>query len=118
MYDLIKHYNYNKKEVLSTIKKILSRGILEMGPEVENFEKNFSKYCNSKYCLTVSSGSMALLLSLKVFNLKKTDEVITVSNSDIPTSHAISLVGAKIKWVDVENGSFNINPKEVEKKNK
>ena len=115
MYDLIKHYNYNKKEIIDTIKKILSKGILEMGPEVDIFEKNFANYCNSKYCITVSSGSMGLLLALKVLDLKKTDEVITVSNSDIPTSHAISLLGAKIKWVDVENSSFNINPKEVEK---
>ena len=116
MYDLVQHFNYNKKEILDTINNTLSKGILELGPEVEKFEKNFSKYCNAKYCVTVSSGSMGLLLALKVFDLKKNDEVITVANSDIPTSHAISLNGAKIKWVDVEEGSFNINPEEVEKK--
>ena len=116
MYDLIKHFNYNKKEILYTIKKTLSKGVLELGPEVEKFEKNFSKYCNVKYCVTVSSGSMGLLLALKVFNLNKNDEIITVANSDIPTSHAISLTGAKIKWVDVEEDSFNMDPVEVEKK--
>ena len=113
MYDLIKHFNYNKKEILDIINNTLSTGILELGPEVEKFEKNFSKYCNAKYCVTVSSGSMGLLLALKVFDLKKNDEVITVANSDISTSHAISLNGAKIRWVDVDESSFNINVKEI-----
>ena len=96
MYDLVKHFNYNKKEILYTIKKTLSKGVLELGPEVEKFEKNFSKYCNVKYCVTVSSGSMGLLLALKVFNLNKNDEIITVANSDIPTSHAIYLIQSKV----------------------
>jgi len=116
MYDLTKHYNHNKKEILKKINSVLSKGILELGPEVNNFEKNFSNYCNAKYCVTVSSGSMGLLLAIKSLNLQNTDEVITVANSDIPTSHAISLSGAKIVWVDVEEGSFNIDPKEIIKK--
>ena len=113
MYDLTKHYNYNRKEILSKINSVLNKGLLELGPEVDNFEKNFSNYCNAKYCVTVSSGSMGLLLAVKSLNLKNTDEIITVANSDIPTSHAISLSGAKIVWVDVEEDSFNIDPKEI-----
>ena len=116
MYDLTKHYNYNRKEILSKINTVLKKGKLELGPEVNKFEKNFSKYCNAKYCVTVSSGSMGLLLAIKSLDLKKTDEVITVANSDIPTSHAISLSGAKIIWVDVEESSFNIDPQEIIKK--
>ena len=116
MYDLTKHYNHNKKEILTKINLVLSKGILELGSEVEKFEKNFSKYCNSKYCVTVSSGSMGLLLAVKSLNLTNTDEIITVANSDIPTSHAITLSGAKIVWVDVENDSFNIDPQEIIKK--
>ena len=45
MYDLIKHYNSNKKEINKTIEKILSKGVLEMGDEVYKFEDNFKKYC-------------------------------------------------------------------------
>ena len=116
MYDLTKHYNYNKKQILNKITSVLNKGILELGPEVDKFERNFSLYCKAKYCVTVSSGSMGLLLAVKSLNLKSTDEVITVANSDIPTSHAISLCGAKIVWVDVEEDSFNINPKEIIKK--
>ena len=86
-----------------------------MGEEVDKFEDNFKKYCNVKYCVTVSSGSMGLLLSLKSLGLGPNDEVITVSNSDIPTSHAISLVGAKIKWVDINENTLNIDENKIEK---
>ena len=113
MYDLAKHFSYNRKEILGKIKSVLHKGILELGSEVERFEENFSKYCKVKYCVSVSSGSMALLLSLKSLDLTPKDEVITVANSDIPTSHAITLCGAKIRWVDVDESSFNINVKEI-----
>jgi len=115
MYDLNKHYLSNKKEILKSIDKILNKGVLEMGDEVEKFEENFSKYCGVKYSVTVSSGSMGLLLALKALNIKDNDEVITVSNSDIPTSHAISLAGAKIKWIDVCEETLNINTSLIDK---
>ena len=115
MYDLNKHYQSNKKEILKSIDKILNNGVLEMGEEVEKFEENFSKYCGVKYSVTVSSGSMALLLALKALNLKVIDEVITVANSDIPTSHAISLAGARIKWIDVCEDTFNMDTKLLDK---
>ena len=115
MYDLKKHFLADKKIILSKIENVLSKGVLEMGEEVEKFEENFKKYCKVKYCVTVSSGSMGLLLALKALDLKKNDEVITVSNSDIPTSHAITLVGAKIKWVDINENSLNIDEKKIEK---
>ena len=115
MYDLTKHFLADKKQILSKIESVLNRGILEMGEEVEQFEENFKKYCGAKYCVTVSSGSMGLLLALKSFNLNKNDEVITVSNSDIPTSHAISLVGAKIRWIDIKANTLNIDEDKIEK---
>ena len=115
MYDLTKHYNYNRKEILSKINTVLKKGKLELGPEVNKFEKNFSKYCNVKYSVGVSSGSMGLVIALRCINLDKNDEVITVANSDIPTSHAITINGAKIKWVDIEETTLNIDPKEIEK---
>lgn len=109
MYDLKKHYLSNKKEILSTINKVLNSGTLEMGDEVEQFEENFSKFCGANYCVTVSSGSMGLLIALKALDLNNKDEVITVANSDIPTSHAISLAGANIKWSEVCEETFNLN---------
>ena len=86
-----------------------------MGDEAEKFEDNFKKYCGAKYCLTVSSGSMGLLLALRALDIKVNDQVITVANSDIPTSHAITLVGAKIKWIDVNEKTFNLDENLLEK---
>ena len=50
MYDLKKHFLADKKTILSKIEKVLSKGILEMGEEVEKFEENFKQYCNVQYC--------------------------------------------------------------------
>ena len=116
MYDLKKHFFADKKEILKKIESILTNGILEMGDEVERFEEDFADYCSVKYCVTVSSGSMGLLLALKSLELKKNDEVITVANSDIPTSHAISLVGAEIKWIDINEDTLNLDEDKLEKK--
>ena len=113
MYDLKKHYLSNKKEIITTINKVLNSGTLEMGDEVDKFEENFSKFCGANYCVTVSSGSMGLLIALKALNINNDDEVITVANSDIPTSHAISLVGANIKWAEVCEETFNLNTKNL-----
>ena len=115
MYDLKKHFLADEKVIMRKISYVLKKGVLEMGEEVERFEENFKNYCGAKYCVTVSSGSMALLLSLKSLDLGKNDEIITVANSDIPTSHAISLVGAKIKWVDVNEDTLNIDENKIEK---
>ena len=59
---------------------------------------------------------MGLLLALKALEINKNDEVITVANSDIPTSHAISLVGAEIKWVDINEDTLNLDEGKLEKK--
>ena len=71
MYDLKKHYLVDKNLILKCIDRTLLSGELELGPEMKNFEKNFSKFCNSKYSISVSSGSMGLLIALKCLNLKK-----------------------------------------------
>ena len=65
MYDLNKHYQSNKKEILKSIDKILNKGVLEMGEEVEKFEESFSRYCGVKYSITVSSGSMVEITDAK-----------------------------------------------------
>ena len=76
MYDLKKHFFADKKEILKKIESVLTKGILEMGDEVERFEEDFANYCNVKYCVTVSSGSMGLLLALKSLKIKKSNRFV------------------------------------------
>ena len=86
------------------------------GPNVKKFEKKFSKFIGHKYSVAVSSGTAALEIAVKSLNLKKNDEVITVSNSYLSTVSSIHLAGAKPILVDVNYDDYNININEIEKK--
>ncbi len=94
----------------------MKKGQYILGDHVKLFEKNFSKYIGTKYAVGVGSGTDALYLSLKYLNLKKTDEVITVSNSYLSTVSSIHLAGAKPVLVDVDYETYNIDFDKIEKK--
>ena len=67
-------YNQDKTlfpQIIKNLKKIIKKGNFILGNEVENFEKNFSKYTKTKYCVGCGNGSDALFLALKSLNLKK-----------------------------------------------
>src|SRR3990167_294344 len=81
--DLRKEYESIKDEVDNAIKKVLESGNFILGEEVENFEREFSKYLNVRYGVGVNSGTDALFLSLVSLGVKEGDEVITVANTDV-----------------------------------
>ena len=95
--------NINKK-VLFKIDKVLKSDSLFFGKELAEFEKTFLKKNKSKYGIGVKSGTEALIIALKTLNIGINDEVITVSNTAIPTVSSIRLVGAKPIFVDVNEG--------------
>ena len=90
-----------KKEILSVVKKILSKGNLVLTPELKSFEENIAKYTGAKYCLGLNSGTDALMLSLWAAGIGKGDEVITSPISFIASASSIIHVGAKPVFVDV-----------------
>ena len=94
-------YKILRKPILKSIDKSLKTGNIFFGNELDKFEKNFKKYNKFKYGVAVGSGTDALYISLMAMNIGKGDEVITVSNSAIPTVSAIYSVGASVKFVDV-----------------
>lgn len=79
-----------------------------MGPEVERFESDFAKLCQTPYALGVNSGTDAIFLALKALGIGPGDEVITVPNSFVATTGAIVAAGAKPVFVDV-GPDYNIN---------
>ena len=107
---------FSKKEI-NIAKDILSSGKINYWTSDSNinFEKNLSKYFNRKYAITVSSGTNALYLAFLSLNLKKDDEIIVPTKTYVSSVSTILLLGAKVRFVDIELESQNINPKEIEK---
>ena len=108
-------YNYLRKNILKSIDRVLKSGNIFFGKELNKFENNFNKLNKSRYGLAVGSGTEALYIALKSFGIGYGDEVITVSNTAIPTVSAITSTGAKVKFVDI-NEDYLIDPEQILKK--
>jgi len=113
--DLSSQYELIKKEVDQAIKRVLSSGVFIGGEEVEEFEKEFAKFCGTKYAIGVNSGTDALFLSLKVLGIGSGDEVITTPFTFIATAEAIINCNAKPVFVDINPNTFNIDASKIEK---
>lgn len=103
-----------KKEIDSAVLKVLSDGWYILGKNVEEFEKEFAKYCGVRHCIGVGNGLNALELILKAYGISNGDEVIVPANTYIATILAVSNVGASPVFVDPEEFGFNIDPKKIE----
>lgn len=90
-----------EKSIVPLLASVFKDGAYVGGEAIEEFEKNFALYCNTKYAIALNSGTDALILSLKALGIGYGDEVITVSNSFIATANAIEWVGAKAVFVDI-----------------
>jgi len=84
------------------------------GNHVAAFEKEFAEYCRIAYAVGVSNGTDALLFALLAMGIKPGDEVITVPNTFIATTEAISQAGAKPVFVDVLPDTYLMNPEQIE----
>ena len=98
--DLKKQYQILKNDIQINIDKVLEHGQYIMGPEVSQLEKKLAKYAGSKYCLSCSSGTDALLIALMAKGVKSGDAIITTPFTYIATAEVISLLGATPIFVD------------------
>lgn len=112
--DLKHQYKAIKNEIKSSINRVLDSQRFILGPEVENFEGEFSTFCRSKYAIGVSSGSDALLISLMALNIGPGDEVITTSYSFFATVGAIVRLGATPVFTDINLDTFNMEASQIE----
>ena len=112
--DLKSQYISIKGEIDTGIQAVLDHGQYIMGPEVYELEEKLSEFTGSKYCLSCSSGTDALLIALMSIGLKPGDYVITTPFTYIATAEAISLLGGIPEFVDIDESTFNIDLNQVE----
>jgi UDP-2-acetamido-2-deoxy-ribo-hexuluronate aminotransferase len=114
--DLKTQYQALRESINGRIQAVLDHGQYIMGPEVKELEDKLSAYTGAKHCITVASGTEALLISLMAIGIKPGDEVITTPFSFIATAEVIVLLGAKPVFVDIEPDTCNINAALIEAK--
>ncbi|UVW30309.1 DegT/DnrJ/EryC1/StrS aminotransferase family protein [Massilia sp. H6] len=114
--DLKSQYEDSRDLINSRIQAVLDHGQYIMGPEVAELEQRLADYTGARHCITVSSGTEALIIALMALGVGPGDEVITTPFSFIATAEAVLLVGAKPVFVDIERASCNIDPQLIEQK--
>jgi dTDP-4-amino-4,6-dideoxygalactose transaminase len=105
-----------KDEIDFAIQRVVDSTNFIMGDEVKSFEEEFSQFCEAKFAIGVSSGTDALHLALLACGIGAGDEVITVPNTFIATTEAISHCGARPIFVDVNPDTYNIDATKIEDK--
>ncbi len=110
MVDLKTQYELIKEEIDNGLLEALGKTQFILGPNVAAFEKEAAAYLGVAHAVGVASGTDALHLALAAAGIGPGDEVITTPFTFIATAEAICYVGATPVFVDVEPGSFNINP--------
>jgi aminotransferase EvaB len=112
----LKEYIQEKEEVHAAIDQVLNSEVLILGENVRKFEEEFAAYSQSTYGVGVNSATDAIFFALKAMNVEAGDEIITVSNTAVPTVSAIAATGATPVFVDIEPVSYLINPDLIEEK--
>lgn len=112
--DLKTQYAHLKPAIQERINRVLDHGQYIMGPEVKELEERLAAYTGSKHCITVASGTEALLMSLMALGIGAGDEVITTSFTFIATAEVIVLLGARPVMVDIDPITCNIDPSKIE----
>lgn len=114
--DLKREFQEISEEVKEVVNEVLESGWYILGENVKQFEKEFSNYVGTKYAVGVNSGTDAIMLSLMALGVSRGDEVITVSHTATATVSAISMIGAKPVFVDIEEDTMLMDVSQVESK--
>ena len=104
-----------RAELDAAIARTLDNCSFCLGPDVAQFEKDFATFCGAQHALGFNSGTSALHVAMLLLGVGPGDEVITTPYTFIATSWAISYCGAKPVYVDIDDATFNLDPKLIEK---
>lgn len=114
--DIKKQYASLEPQISERINRVLQHGQFIMGPEVREMEEQLADYVGASHCISVASGTEALLISLMALGIGPGDEVITTPFTFVATVEVIVLLGAKPVFVDIEPDTCNIDSTQIEKK--
>ena len=112
--DLKAQYFSIKQEIDEAISNVIQDSAFIGGKYAKAFEEDFANYVGVKNCIGVGNGTDALYIALKALGISEGDEVITAANTFIATSEAITLTGAKVKFVDCNKETYNIDVDKLE----
>jgi len=115
-FDITRQYKEIKAEVMAAFEKILDNQACIGGPAVNDFESGLANWMGVKQAVTVASGMDALILGLKAIGVKPGDEVITPAFSFFGSTGAITWIGAKPVWADIDPKTYCMDVNDIQKR--
>jgi dTDP-4-amino-4,6-dideoxygalactose transaminase len=112
-FDLKAQYQALRDEILPALDRVCHNAAFILGEEVTAFEAEFAAYCEVRHCVALNSGTSALHLALLGVGVGHDDEVITTPNTFIATAEAISYIGARPVFADIDPATANIDPARI-----
>lgn len=112
--DLAAQYKDIAQDVDAAMKNVITKTAFILGQDVASFEQEFAAFCDTQYAIGVDSGTSALELILRAYGIGAGDEVITVANTFIATTLAISYTGATPVLVDIDPATYNLDVSKIE----
>ncbi len=113
--DLRVQHREVEQELVAVFREALHEARFVGGPEVEYFEQEFAQFCETEFCIGVNSGTDALRFAAMASGISEDDEVITVPNTFVATTEAISQAGARPAFVDIDEATYTMDADELRK---
>lgn len=114
--DLDAQYKHLKERINNRIQAVLDHGNYIMGPEVEELEQKLAEYVGVKHCISCANGTDALQLAMMVLDIKQGDAIFCPTFTFFATAEVVAYAGATPVFVDSDEQTFNICPKDLEKR--
>jgi dTDP-4-amino-4,6-dideoxygalactose transaminase len=111
--DLVTVHRGLQDEFVDILKTALNTAGFIGGPMVQGFEQDFAQFCESRFCVGVGSGTDALRFALIAAGIRSGDMVVTLPNTFIATTEAISQAGARPDFVDIDERTYNMDPEKL-----